>query len=172
VKQDASRVVSMQTAGLILLDVGRMSARGIIAHSTMDGASIAATTMISWRMGLIVAVGIIVHDITDGLNTILWPIWPQSKTGTNLKARKTTEIVPGCGEQPQRIPEQTTIMEQSMIRRGQAYETRRRVWVVGSKVLAKNAIENLFLTNNGEAEYQAESSYSGDFSRSGPATLS
>jgi zinc transporter ZupT len=27
--------------------------------------------MISWRMGLIVAVGIIVHDITDGLNTIL-----------------------------------------------------------------------------------------------------
>jgi zinc transporter ZupT len=51
--------------------VGRMSALGLIAHSTMDGASIAASTMISWRMGLIVAVGIIVHDITDGLNTIL-----------------------------------------------------------------------------------------------------
>jgi len=48
-----------------------MSALGLIAHSTMDGASIAASTMIAWRMGLIVAVGIIVHDITDGLNTIL-----------------------------------------------------------------------------------------------------
>ncbi len=30
--------------------VGRMSALGLIAHSTMDGASIAASTMISWRM--------------------------------------------------------------------------------------------------------------------------
>ncbi|MFZ3211679.1 MAG: zinc permease [Terriglobales bacterium] len=51
--------------------VGRMSALGLIAHSTIDGASIAAATLISWRIGLVVAVGIIVHDITDGLNTIL-----------------------------------------------------------------------------------------------------
>jgi len=41
-----------------------MSALGLIAHSTMDEPSIAASTMISWRMGLIVAVGIIVHDIS------------------------------------------------------------------------------------------------------------
>ena len=51
--------------------VGRMSAVGLIAHSTIDGASIAAAALISWRTGLVVAVGIIVHDITDGLNTIL-----------------------------------------------------------------------------------------------------
>jgi zinc transporter, ZIP family len=51
--------------------VGRMSALGLIAHSTIDGASIAAATLISWRIGLVVAVGIIVHDLTDGLNTIL-----------------------------------------------------------------------------------------------------
>ena len=51
--------------------VGRMSALGLIAHSTIDGASIAAATLISWQVGLIVAIGIIVHDITDGLNTIL-----------------------------------------------------------------------------------------------------
>lgn len=50
---------------------GRMSALGLIAHSTLDGSSIAAATMISWEVGLIVAIGIIVHDITDGLNTIL-----------------------------------------------------------------------------------------------------
>jgi ZIP family zinc transporter len=51
--------------------IGRMSALGLIAHSTVDGASIAAATLISWRVGIVVAVGIIVHDITDGLNTIL-----------------------------------------------------------------------------------------------------
>jgi zinc and cadmium transporter len=34
--------------------VGRMSALGLIAHSSIDGASIAASMMISWRMGLIV----------------------------------------------------------------------------------------------------------------------
>jgi hypothetical protein len=37
----------------------------------MDGASIAAAALISWRVGVVVAVAIIVHDITDGLNTIL-----------------------------------------------------------------------------------------------------
>lgn len=51
--------------------LGRLSALGLIAHSTMDGASIAAATLISWRVGLIVAIGIIVHDSSDGLNTIL-----------------------------------------------------------------------------------------------------
>ncbi len=51
--------------------VGRMSALGLIAHSTIDGASIAAAALISWQTGVVVAVGIIVHDITDGLNTIL-----------------------------------------------------------------------------------------------------
>ena len=51
--------------------VGRMSALGLIAHSTIDGASIAAATLVSWRIGLVVAIGIIAHDITDGLNTIL-----------------------------------------------------------------------------------------------------
>jgi zinc transporter ZupT len=51
--------------------LGRMSALGLIMHSTIDGASIAAAALISWRAGVVVAVGIIVHDITDGLNTIL-----------------------------------------------------------------------------------------------------
>ena|SRR5436305_734688 len=51
--------------------LGRMSAIGLIAHSTIDGASIAAATLISWKVGLIVAIGIIVHDTSDGLTTIL-----------------------------------------------------------------------------------------------------
>ena len=51
--------------------VGRLSAFGLIGHSTLDGASIAAATLVSWRTGLIVAIGIIAHDISDGLNTML-----------------------------------------------------------------------------------------------------
>lgn len=51
--------------------LGRMTALGLIAHSTIDGASIAAAALISWQVGLVVAIGIIVHDSTDGLNTIL-----------------------------------------------------------------------------------------------------
>jgi zinc transporter ZupT len=51
--------------------VGRLSAFGLIGHSTIDGASIAAATLASWRTGVIVAIGIISHDISDGLNTML-----------------------------------------------------------------------------------------------------
>jgi zinc transporter ZupT len=51
--------------------IGRLSAFGLIGHSTIDGASIAAATLVSWRTGLIVAIGIIAHDISDGLNTML-----------------------------------------------------------------------------------------------------
>jgi zinc transporter ZupT len=51
--------------------IGRMSAVGLIAHSTIDGASIAAATLLSWQTGLIIALGIIAHDFSDGLNTML-----------------------------------------------------------------------------------------------------
>lgn len=51
--------------------LGRLSAIGLIAHSTIDGASIAAATLVSWKVGLIVAVGIMAHDMSDGLNTML-----------------------------------------------------------------------------------------------------
>jgi zinc transporter ZupT len=51
--------------------VGRWSALGLIGHSMLDGASIAAATLVSWRVGLVVAIGIIAHDMTDGLNTML-----------------------------------------------------------------------------------------------------
>lgn len=50
---------------------GRMSALGLIAHSTLDGAAIGAATLVSWREGLVVALAIIAHDTSDGLNTML-----------------------------------------------------------------------------------------------------
>jgi ZIP family zinc transporter len=51
--------------------VGRWSALGLIGHSLLDGASIATATLVSWKVGVIVAIGIIAHDISDGLNTML-----------------------------------------------------------------------------------------------------
>lgn len=51
--------------------VGRMSALGLIAHSTLDGAAIGAATALSWQSGLLVAIAVVAHDSSDGLNTVL-----------------------------------------------------------------------------------------------------
>ncbi len=51
--------------------LGRLSAIGLILHSTLDGAAIGAASLINWRTGLLVALAIVVHDLSDGLNTIL-----------------------------------------------------------------------------------------------------
>ncbi|HXW56876.1 MAG TPA: ZIP family metal transporter [Candidatus Cybelea sp.] len=50
---------------------GRLSSIGLIAHSTLDGAAIAAATLVGWREGVVVALAIIAHDMSDGLNTIM-----------------------------------------------------------------------------------------------------
>jgi ZIP family zinc transporter len=51
--------------------IGRLSAVGLIVHSTLDGAAIGAATLVSWQTGLLVALAVIAHDSSDGLNTIL-----------------------------------------------------------------------------------------------------
>lgn len=51
--------------------IGRLSAVGLIAHSTLDGAAIGAAVLVNWRTGLLVALAVIAHDMSDGLNTIL-----------------------------------------------------------------------------------------------------
>ena len=51
--------------------IGRLSAVGLIVHSTLDGAAIGAASLVNWRTGLLVALAVVVHDVSDGLNTIL-----------------------------------------------------------------------------------------------------
>jgi len=51
--------------------LGRLTAIGLIAHSTLDGAAIGAASLVNWQTALMVAAAIIVHDASDGLNTIL-----------------------------------------------------------------------------------------------------
>jgi ZIP family zinc transporter len=50
---------------------GRVNACLLILHSTLDGTAIFAASTISLQMGLIVGLGIVAHDICDGLNTVL-----------------------------------------------------------------------------------------------------
>ena len=51
--------------------VGRMGAIGLIAHSTLDGMAIGAAALVGWQTGLLVALAVVAHDSSDGLNTIL-----------------------------------------------------------------------------------------------------
>ena len=51
--------------------IGKMGAVGLIAHSTLDGMAIGAASLVDWQTGLLVALAVIAHDSSDGLNTIL-----------------------------------------------------------------------------------------------------
>ncbi len=52
-------------------NVGRLGAIGLIIHSTLDGMAIGAASLIGWHTGLLVALAVVAHDSSDGLNTIL-----------------------------------------------------------------------------------------------------
>jgi zinc transporter, ZIP family len=51
--------------------IGRMSAVGLIAHSTLDGAAIGAASLVNLRVGVVIALAIVAHDMSDGLNTMM-----------------------------------------------------------------------------------------------------
>lgn len=50
---------------------GRVSASFLVVHSTLDGTAIFAASTVSLQMGLIVGLGVVAHDLCDGLNTML-----------------------------------------------------------------------------------------------------
>jgi ZIP family zinc transporter len=51
-------------------ELGALSAAGLTFHSFLDGVAIGAGFQTSARIGLLIALGIIVHDLSDGLNTV------------------------------------------------------------------------------------------------------
>jgi ZIP family zinc transporter len=50
---------------------GKVGAALLIVHSTLDGTAIFAASTVSLQIGLIVGLGVVAHDVCDGLNTIL-----------------------------------------------------------------------------------------------------
>lgn len=50
--------------------VGYIGASGLIFHSFLDGVGIGLGFHISFHVGLIIAISVIAHDFSDGLNTV------------------------------------------------------------------------------------------------------
>jgi zinc transporter, ZIP family len=51
-------------------ELGALSAAGLTFHSFLDGIAIGVGFQSSPRVGLLIALGIIAHDLSDGLNTV------------------------------------------------------------------------------------------------------
>ena len=51
-------------------ELGALSAAGLTFHSFLDGIAIGAGFQSSMQVGLLIALGIIAHDLSDGLNTV------------------------------------------------------------------------------------------------------
>jgi len=77
--------------------LGRMSVIGLIVHSTLDGAAIGAASLVNWRTGLLVAMAVIVHDVSDGLNTILLVTRGEKASRSDLLFLLVDELAPIFG---------------------------------------------------------------------------
>src|SRR6267142_4152830 len=77
--------------------LGRFSAVGLIAHSTLDGAAIGAASLVNWRTGLLVALAVIAHDLSDGLNTILLVTRGEKATRSDIAFLVIDALAPVCG---------------------------------------------------------------------------
>jgi ZIP family zinc transporter len=51
-------------------EIGMVAATGLAVHSFLDGVAIGVGFQASTHMGLLIALGVIAHDLSDGLNTI------------------------------------------------------------------------------------------------------
>ena len=51
-------------------ELGAMSAAGLVLHSFLDGVAIGVGFQTSAQIGVLIALGIITHDLSDGLNTV------------------------------------------------------------------------------------------------------
>jgi len=51
-------------------ELGTLSAAGLTFHSFLDGVAIGVGFQTSAEIGLLIALGIIAHDLSDGLNTV------------------------------------------------------------------------------------------------------
>jgi ZIP family zinc transporter len=51
--------------------MGPIGAIGLVAHSFLDGAAIGIAYQANPKIGLIVALAVISHDFTDGINTVV-----------------------------------------------------------------------------------------------------
>jgi len=65
--------------------LGSLSASALILHSFFDGIGIGLGFQVSTTVGVVVALAVIAHDFTDGLNTVSLTL---AHGGTDAKAKK------------------------------------------------------------------------------------
>jgi zinc transporter ZupT len=65
--------------------MGPVGAAGLIIHSFLDGAAIGIAFQVNLSMGIIVALAVISHDFTDGINTVVIML----KNQQNVKNART-----------------------------------------------------------------------------------
>jgi zinc transporter, ZIP family len=51
-------------------ELGALSAAGLVLHSFLDGVAIGVGFQTSSHVGVLIAMGIIAHDLSDGMNTV------------------------------------------------------------------------------------------------------
>ena len=52
------------------MEMGALSAAGLVSHSFLDGVAIGVGFQTSTHVGVLIALGIIAHDLSDGMNTV------------------------------------------------------------------------------------------------------
>jgi zinc transporter, ZIP family len=60
----------LHTATSYEQELGVLAAGGLCLHSFLDGVAIGVGFQTSTKLGLLIAFGIIAHDVCDGLNTV------------------------------------------------------------------------------------------------------
>lgn len=77
--------------------MGPIGAGSLIIHSFLDGAAIGAAFQVDASIGLIVALAVIFHDFTDGINTVTVMLKNKHKTGKALMFLLFDAIAPVLG---------------------------------------------------------------------------
>lgn len=77
--------------------VGVMSSLGIMAHAFLDGLGIGLAFQISWETGLAVAIAVLAHNFSDGINTVSLMLAHKNTIKKSLWFLLGTAIAPVLG---------------------------------------------------------------------------
>jgi zinc transporter ZupT len=77
--------------------MGPVGAGSLIIHSLLDGVAIGASFRVSPAIGLIVALAVISHDFTDGINTVVIMLKNKQKLGNTVLFLGLDALAPVVG---------------------------------------------------------------------------
>lgn len=77
--------------------MGPIGAGSLVVHSFLDGAAIGAAFSVNASIGLVVALAVIFHDFTDGMNTVTLMLKNKQKIGKAILFLLMDAIAPVLG---------------------------------------------------------------------------